>query len=176
MSGDANTAAGNCVIMACMLAAFGKHIGRKFTFLCDGDDSGFFHSGPPISNEEVVVFFRQFGMSMKVEARPTCFEEINFCQSKPVLCDGRYTMIRDPFKILSKLGVTPKLANPTARAKYVRTVALGELSLSRGCPVVQPFLERVIANCTAQLTPRQRKRGLVNKSALDDYWRLSKLS
>lgn len=42
MSGDANTAAGNCIIMSCLLAAFGAHLGGRFDFVCDGDDSVFF--------------------------------------------------------------------------------------------------------------------------------------
>jgi len=173
MSGDANTAAGNCIIMACLLAAFGNATGRRFTFLCDGDDSVFFYDGPIIPDDEIDGYFRKFGMTMKVEARPTTFEEINFCQSKPVRVGGEWTMIRNPHKILSKLGVSHKLGDPKGRWKYIRTVALGELSLTRGCPVIQPFLKQVVDVCTRALTPRQQRRGMIHKAALNDYWRLS---
>jgi len=173
MSGDANTAAGNCIIMACLLAAFGQSRGVRFSFLCDGDDSVFFHEGREITDIEVVTFFRQFGFTMKIENRPRMFEEINFCQSKPVCIDGDWTMIRNPYKILSKLGVSPKLRNPTGRAKYIRTVALGELSLVRGCPVLQAFLKRVVDVCTAAMTMRQKNRGLIHKEAMGHYYRLS---
>jgi len=173
MSGDANTAAGNCIIMACLLAAFGQYTGRRFTFLCDGDDSVFFHDGDPITDLEVTEFFRQFGMSMKIEARPSGFEDINFCQSKPVLIKDVWTMVRNPVKILSKIGVSHKLSDPRGRWKYIRTVALGELSLTRGCPLIQPFLKRVVDVCTSALSQRQHKRGLIHRAALNDYWRLS---
>jgi hypothetical protein len=175
MSGDANTAAGNCIIMGALLAAFGKFTGRKFTFLCDGDDSVFFHDGEPIPDEVVESFFRQFGMSMKIEARPECFEDINFCQAKPVEVNGEWTMIRNPRKIMSKIGVSPKLFNVRARPKYIRTVALGELSMTRGCPLLQKFLSRLIHICESKMSARQKKRGMIHRGAIGDVWRLTEL-
>jgi hypothetical protein len=177
MSGDANTAAGNCIIMACLLAAFGQWLittnkAREFTFLCDGDDSVFFYLGDVVTDAHVDEFFRQFGFTMKIENRPDRFEDINFCQSKPVFIDGGYTMIRDPRKILSKLGVTPKIRQPKGRLKYIRTVALGELSLCRGCPVVQEYLRRVVEVCTSAMTTQQKQRGMIHKMAIHDYYRL----
>lgn len=169
MSGDANTAFGNCAIMGCLLAAFGTWSKRNFTFLCDGDDSVFFHDGDVITDEEISAFFLQFGVVMAVENRPEAFEDIGFCQAKPVLVDGRWTMVRSVSKIMSKLGVSPKLA--AGRAKYLRTVALGELSLLRGCPVLQAFLQAIIRNCEQNIKNKTQKHR-IHKSALEDYFRL----
>lgn len=173
MSGDANTAAGNCIVMSCLLAAFGKYLGCKFDFLLDGDDSVFFYQmDRGVTEDEVQSFFSPLAMDMKIEGRPQAFTDINFCQSKPVWLESGWTMVRDPFKVLSKVGVSHKLTVPHARAKYIRTVALGELSLSRGCPVVQPFLLRVIKVCEEQMTAGQKRRGMLHKGVLDDNYRL----
>lgn len=175
MSGDANTAAGNCIIMGTMLKAFGDWSERKFTFLCDGDDSVFFHDGEPITDEEIDVFFLQFGFVMQVEDRPTCIEQTTFCQARLCVLDGMDVMIRDPMKILSKTTVSHKLREPAIRGKFIKTVALGELSISRGCPVVQPFLVKLIENCDRFITKAQRKKGLVYDWVLDDMYRLRSL-
>ncbi len=170
MSGDANTAYGNCILMAGMLAAFGRSLGHRFAFYCDGDDSVFFHDGPEVQDVEVTNFFRGFGMSMVIENRPRTFEGIGFCQARPVECGGGWTMQRDPFKILSKIGVSHKLAMPKGRASFVRTVAMGELALSRGCPLIQPFLQRVIEVTESGMSKRSLKK--VNKEALRGAYRL----
>lgn len=172
MSGDANTAAGNCIIMAVMLKAFGDWSGRKFTFLCDGDDSVFFHSGAEISDESIESFFEQFGFVMQVEDRPTTLEETTFCQARPCRLAGGEVMIRDPTKILSKTTVSHKLREEAIRGKFIKTVALGELSISRGCPVIQPYLVSLIRNCEKFISSAQRKKGSVYDWAMDDLYRL----
>jgi len=175
MSGDANTAAGNCIIVAVMLTAFGRHLGQQYDFLCDGDDSVFFHRGSLLPEEEIVSFFRRFGMSIKIEGRPTSFEQINFCQSKPCLIGGEWTMVRDPVKILSKSLLSHKIGHPKGRAKYLKTLALGELSLNRGVPLLQSFLKRVVDVCDIKMSKRSLKRGKLALGAIEDSYRLSQL-
>lgn len=140
MSGDANTAAGNCVLMSCMLSAFGMSLGAKFDFLCDGDDSVFFYQGPRVTEERVIEFFLNFGMTMKIENRTTEFQNINFCQGKPVRLRGKWTLVRDPKKILSKTTINPKFGNVQFRPKLLKSIAQAELSLNRGCPILQDYL------------------------------------
>lgn len=170
MSGDANTAYGNCLIMASMLAAFGRSLGHRFAFYCDGDDSVFFHDGPVLGDGHIKKFFREFGMTMVIENRPLKFEHIGFCQARPVQLNGYWTMVRDPFKILSKITVSHKLRDPKGRASYVRTSAMGELSLLRGCPVVQPFLMHLIKTLESKMSSRSKSK--YNKVALAENWRL----
>lgn len=173
MSGDANTAAGNCIIMFAMLYAFGKYTGREFNFLCDGDDSVFFYKGEDIEDEEVETFFRQFGFVMKIENRPTSFEQIGFCQARPVWNGERWAMVRDPFKVMSSVMSSPKLYSPKGRNKYIRTVAMGELSLCRGVPVLQAYLKHLTDKLS--LTKRQIKRGPFSRAALNENYRLREL-
>lgn len=173
MSGDANTSLGNSIIMACMLTAFGRAFGRKFAFYCDGDDSVFFHDGEPISDGEVQTFFRGFGMTMAIENRPRSFEGIGFCQARPVELGDGWTMVRDPLKLLSKFTVSHKIRDPRSRASYLRTVALGELALARGCPVLQPFLQQVITYTEARMSKRSLAK--LNQTAVAQSYRLTEL-
>lgn len=159
MSGDANTAAGNCVLMSCMLSAFGISLGVNFDFLCDGDDSVFFYQGPKVSEQQVVDFFLDFGMTMKIENRTTEFQNINFCQGKPVRLNGEWTLVRNPEKILSKTTVNPKFSNVQFRPKLLKSIAQAELSLNRGCPLIQEYLCALLRIADKHMSNRGLKDG-----------------
>jgi len=158
MSGDANTSGGNCIIMATMLAAFGRFIKRKFRFCCDGDDSVFFHDGEAIPDDMIHEFFKQFGFVMSVDARPKSFEEIEFCQSNPVLVDGVWTMIRNPLKVLSKMGLTHKKDDSATYVKRLLTTATCENFLAQGVPILQSYTRNIILRTESLLSLRQRRR------------------
>jgi len=169
MSGDANTAAGNCVLMSCMLSAFGIWLGANFDFLCDGDDSVFFYQGPRVTDNQVVDFFREFGMTMKIENRTTEFRSINFCQGKPCFIDGRWTLVRDPSKILSKTTINPKFSLVGLRPKLLKTIAQAELSLNRGVPVLQEYLVALRRIADAHMSNRGKRDGGLLRAGWCDY-------
>ncbi len=169
MSGDANTAAGNCVLMSCMLSAFGISLGAKFDFLCDGDDSVFFYQGPKVKECQVQEFFRGFGMTMKIENRTTEFRKINFCQGKPCFIDGRWTLVRDPVKILSKTTINPKFSIKSLRPKLLKTIAQAELSLNRGVPVLQSYLVALRRVADQHMSSRGKRDGGFLRAGWCDY-------
>jgi hypothetical protein len=169
MSGDANTAAGNCVLMSCMLSAFGISLGAKFDFLCDGDDSVFFYQGPRVKESDVIDFFRSFGMTMKIENRTTEFRSINFCQGKPCYIDGRWTLVRDPYKILSKTTINPKFSIKSLRPKLLKTIAQAELSLNQGVPVLQEYLLALKRIADQHMSSRGKRDGGFLKMGWADY-------
>ncbi len=159
MSGDANTAGGNCVIMYSMLYCFFSKHTRRFAILDDGDDSVVFYDGPLVTDQLVSDYFRGFGFVMSVEARPSCFEHIEFCQSRPVQIDGRWMMVRNPLKIISKLGYTHKRDNVRTYRKRLLTTATCEAWLAQGVPVLQAYCQRLLEISEASLTKRQKRRG-----------------
>jgi hypothetical protein len=174
MSGDANTAAGNCIIVAAMLAEFGKtYYPNKFSFLADGDDSVFFYNGPDLDDVVISNFFKRFGMTMKIEGRPNCIEEVDFCQARPVLVDGVWTMVRDYTKIFSKIGITAKTHDLNYRLKYLKALLLGELSLGRGVPLIQTYVSRYLS-VVDHLMKQRNIRG-VAVEAVNSNYRLSSL-
>lgn len=172
MSGDANTAYGNCLLMGSSIAAFCAHLGiHHFAIYDDGDDSVLMYLGPTVTDQDVHDFFIKLGIEMAVEGRPTVFEHIDFCQSRPVeLADG-WCLVRNPRKLLAAVDVSHKLRDPRHRASYISTVCKGEASLCRGCPVLQTVLGRYVSSLDELLTVRQKKQ--VSKLAIADNYRLS---
>jgi len=159
MSGDANTAGGNCIIMYCMLYVFFSERDHRFAILDDGDDSVVFYDGPIVTDEEVAAGFKRFGFVMAVEARPVLLEDIEFSQSRPVCIGGVWTMIRNPLKVISKVGYTHKRDNLKTYIKRLLTTATCEAWLARGVPMLQAFFLRLIEELEPMLSKRQRRRG-----------------
>ncbi len=166
MSGDANTAGGNCIITAVALTAFFRRRGFEFRILVDGDDSVAVYLGPELELPELDDFFRKIGMVIGIDAKPTCIEEIEFCQSRPVCVDGVWTMIRDPFKVLTKVGMTHRKDSVQAYKKRLYTIATCEGYLARGVPVLQAYARALISNCVSQMSARQLRRGFMRGEVL----------
>lgn len=158
MSGDANTAGGNCIISATVLCAFMNQRGHRYRVLVDGDDSVVTYYGPEIQQEEVETFVRKYGMVIGIESKPQTLEEIDFCQAHPIQVDGVWTMVRNPMKILTKMGMTHHKDGPKAYVKRLLTTATCEGFLAKGVPILQELCRAYIIRCEAAMTKRQLKR------------------
>lgn len=164
MSGEMTTASSNCVSMATMLAIFGQDHFQKYDFLVDGDDSVFFFVGNMPDEERIKEYFLQFGMRMKIDNVTRHLQEITFCQGRLVDLPEGPTMVRDPFKILSRVTVNMKFVDVRQRANLLKTISLGELSLLRGCPVIQPFLQKMI-----QVSEEVGGKKVLGRHVIEDY-------
>lgn len=169
MSGDADTGASNCVQVACALASLAKVAGiKRFGMNVNGDDSVFFYEGE-LPDEVIVAHFDRLGMEVKVEGRPLTFEEIDYCQARPVFIAGQWTMVRNPGKVLTKVGITHKRRGNSNYLKRVYTTCLGELSLARGVPIIQCFLERMLYLSKSQMNKRSSKSPILREAIADSY-------
>lgn len=170
MSGDANTAGGNCIIMCCMLTLFGQELGVKFDFICDGDDSVFFLEGD-VTEEYITSFFKELGMEMKVDNKTKDWTKIHFCQCMPINRSDGWTMVRDPKKVISKTTVNWKYSDIKLRPKLVRTICTGELSLSYGIPILDPYFRRLKKIAERSMSQRSLRRGggLLPSDYLGEY-------
>ncbi len=111
MSGDMDTAMGNCVTMCGITWTVMKDLGiKKYEYANDGDDGVLIieRSNLQLLKKGFVERFRQFGYTMKWEGETRTFEEIEFCQCKPVYDGEKWVMIRDPKTALSKDCLTLK--------------------------------------------------------------------
>lgn len=158
MSGDANTAGGNCIISATVLCSFLNQRGHRYRVLVDGDDSVVVYYGPRITQEEIGQFVLRYGMVIGIESEPNSLEEIEFCQAHPVCVGGRWTMVRNPMKVLTKLGMTHRKDNPRSYLKRLLTTATCEAFLARGVPILQEYCKRFIQETERLMTKRQLKR------------------
>lgn len=148
MSGDMNTALGNCVIVIVMVLAFMK--GKVFDLLDDGDDCLLFVEYHDLEwvVKELPVVFKTFGMTAKIEGIARALSEIQWCQCKLVqVGEGVWKYVRSPDKVLATaLGGTKYFTNLKGRRKILNTIGLGELVLNLGVPVLQEFALMAIRN------------------------------
>jgi len=125
MSGDANTALGNCLINYALLKS---KFGRNCIIFLDGDDSVVF------TPKKIDVDFSDTGMESKINIVYD-FNQIDFCQSKPVLTTHGWIMCREPIRALSrsiyKLGL-----KPVNWWDYLMTIGIGEGLCSPQMPII----------------------------------------
>lgn len=180
MSGDMNTALGNCIIMIGQLALFFENSTLKWDCLDDGDDILLIveRSSVPAIRANIEHHFASLGMQLKVESVTSVFEEIEFCQSRPVCIDGTWKFIRNPAKVMSGALVGQKwltMPSPRSRRKLANTIGLCEAILNKGVPVLQAFAQAIMqnANTTGQVRLDQaeqlifRVRAEIGKTSLE---------
>jgi len=131
MSGDANTALGNCLINYALLRS---KFGSSAIIILDGDDSVVFMP------HHVVVDFSDTGMVSKVNV-VRFLSEIEFCQSMPVYYGDTCVMCREPIRAVNraiyKLGSLP----PNWR-DYMATIGIGEGLCSPGMPILSKLAKK----------------------------------
>lgn len=146
MSGDMNTAIGNCILMILMVADFMQ--GRRYDLLDDGDDCLIIveRSNVQWLLASITPWFEGFGMKLKVECTTDSFPAIKFCQSHPVeRSKGVWTFVRDYRKIFSTaLSGTKWNTSDKGRRRLLKTIGLCEKALAFGIPVLQAFSEMLI--------------------------------
>lgn len=122
-SGDANTSTGNCLINYFILRAV---FGPNAIIFVDGDDSVVFSTNAPQMGFDAV------GMETTVEEVHD-FQEIEFCQAKPMLTPKGWVMMRNPVRAVRRYQLS-RTANLTK--DYLLSIGIGEGQTSSYCPIV----------------------------------------
>lgn len=149
MSGDMNTALGNCVLMVMMVSCFMQ--GRKFDVLDDGDDCLLIIEESDLAwvLDNIGRCFLGWGMVLKVEGQARCMEEVEWCQSRPIRVGlDEWKFVRNPMKVLSTAlsGFKYVESSIKLRRKLLHSIGQCELVLNEGVPVLQEFALAVIRN------------------------------
>lgn len=161
-SGDFNTGMGNSLVMAGVVGSVMTSLAVKYDSLIDGDNALLFVE--EVDLERVVSSFAPLalkftGHEMVLERPTSVLEEVVYGQSSPVFDGERYVMVRNWLKVLSN-----------ATSSYVRMrvyedvlvflkgVALCELSIARGLPVLQAYFYKLWSE-TSRLTARKPRAG-----------------
>lgn len=145
MSGDMNTALGNCLIMTGLVYTYATSKNIPHDLIDNGDDATVFieqqHLG--LFMEGLKEWFLEMGFTMKVETPVFRMEHIEFCQTKPVCTKLGWTMCRNPWVCISKdtLWKQPTFGPEFARCYASWCNAVGECgsAMSAGMPVMQAF-------------------------------------
>lgn len=141
MSGDQNTGLDNSTLNWAMIDHVLESCGVKGYKYVDGDDSVVIMDASDRKKCDAKLF-KHFGMVTKSEF-VTEFEHVEFCQTKPVWNGIEWIMVRNPDRVLDRIGWIVK-KHPVCRdAVYVKSVMLCESALNEGLPVMGPLSSRI---------------------------------
>jgi hypothetical protein len=151
MSGDMNTACGNCVIMLILVYAYCVFVLAlsKWDCIDDGDDCIVIIEleDLPIFQARLSCSFEGFGMEMKMDVVHD-IHEVDFCQSRVVeYFPGQYKFVRDYRVVMSKAtsGVR-NWTNASYRTRAIHAIGVCELVLGLGVPILQEYALALIRN------------------------------
>jgi hypothetical protein len=143
MSGDMNTALGNCLIMCALVHALARERGVRVRLGNNGDDCVVFMERRHLKRFSTGLkeWFLEFGFNMKVEEPVTTFEALEFCQAHPVWDGLRWIMVRDPRVCTSKDACCVVKDYGWGPAAMAWLGAVGEcgLAMSGGIPILQEY-------------------------------------
>lgn len=155
MSGDMNTALGNCLLMSCMVYSYLlPRVGKgKFRLANDGDDCVVIIERADMHKiQDLQSWFLTLGFDMKMEDPVYVFEQIEFCQSQPIWTPDGWLMVRKVSESIPKdsLAIKP-LDNRKVFLRWMSAVGEGGLALTGGIPVLQDLYSCYIrSSCGAK--------------------------
>lgn len=173
MSGDMNTAVGNCILMLLMLIALCRHVASLSRWDCldDGDDSVLIIERRDLERllSLIVPTFLSFGMTIKLGAQSNDPRRVEFCQSRIVEYQpGRFKFVRDYRAVMSKaLCGIRHWEDATYRRRVLAAIGSCELVLGLGVPILQEFAVAILRNCGAGHDLRYAPDGLRSRTLRD---------
>lgn len=144
MSGDMNTALGNCLISIMVLANIMKRLKVRpsnWDMLCDGDDVLLFlDQGRAGLLSLIPPLYERHGFSIKIENIATEASKVRFCQGFPIMTQFGPKMVSDPTRVLSRALVGVKhWSEPKYVPHYLALIGYCELALNTAVPILQEF-------------------------------------
>lgn len=144
MSGDMDTALGNCLSMCAMTWSFMTDLGvQKYSYGNDGDDGVLIFEEEHLDMilERFEGYFRDFGFTMKLEGVARVFEHVDFCQARPVWDGKGWRMVRNPDVALMKDSMTLSKLPPK---EIANAVGWGGVALCGTIPICGKFYQSLI--------------------------------
>lgn len=151
MSGDMDTALGNCFITLFMLMAVTKTLRvRKWDVMIDGDDCVLIMERQPVTPAAIIAAYQPLGFNVTCtvtgDQGDPVPEEVDFCRGR--FCDlGKgLVLVRNVPRALATMGVTHKYQFPQANRTYLQVLkssAMGELSVCSAVPCVGPLAAEI---------------------------------
>jgi hypothetical protein len=146
MSGDMNTALGNCLLMCCMVYTVMEKLGflvDDYRFVDDGDDGVIIMDQSNVRKlRNLHCEFLPLGFNVVVEKMVTVLEEIEFCQSRPIQTESGVVMVRSVPVSMAKdcLSIKP-LDSQKVFEKWMAAVGEGGMALAGQVPILQDFYQ-----------------------------------
>lgn len=145
MSGDMDTALGNCFTMCAMTWTFMNNLGISGCYANDGDDGVLFVERENLQTvlDEYEAQFLSWGFTMTLEGVAERFEHIEFCQARPIWNGSYWRMVRDPIVCLGKDSIVLGLKDPTETANMIGWCGL---SLAGDMPIFCELYRHMISD------------------------------
>lgn len=147
MSGDMNTALGNCLLMVAMIHAAMRGLGIKdYQIIDDGDDCLVLteEHNYELLNAELPRIFLTYGQELKIENVARHPQDVVFCQSKLTLGADGWTFARNWRKVLSHSCCGTKHWNdPNMVRPMFGMLGDCENAIHRGVPIIQVYATRL---------------------------------
>jgi hypothetical protein len=140
MSGDMNTSMGNCLLMCAMIKAYLEFVGVTGSLANNGDDCVLFVEKQDLEAvmKPLSKWFLEMGFNMAIEQPVEEFEELEFCQTKPIFDGYGWIMCRNPHSAIVKDSVMLKNWDSSQLFRgWLDAVGTGGLALTGGLPVFQ---------------------------------------
>lgn len=175
MSGDMNTALGNCLISVIMAANVMRRLGLKphsWDMVCDGDDVVlFFDKDHHHLIHQLPAMYLEHGFPIKVENITDQVHCVQFCQGYPIDTAMGPRMVAHPTRVLSRALVGVKhWDNEAYVPKYLSLIGYCELAIHAGCPILQEFALTILS-WGSHLPKRIQKTGRVIKALREERTR-----
>lgn len=146
MSGDGNTASGNCTLAVGMGSSALEQLKIKAALIDDGDDLCMITERHNLARllTELPRIFLEFGQELKIENIAFDLRDIVFCQSKITWNGENWTFARNWRKVLSQSCCGTKHWNdPNLVRPMMGLIGDCENAQHRGIPILQVFATRL---------------------------------
>jgi hypothetical protein len=174
MSGDMNTALGNCIISAALIWAYARQEGIRIRAIVDGDDSVTIMERKDLARymANIVEFMRSKGFILTMEEPVDVLGKVEFCQCRYVEVDPP-TMVRNPVKAITHdhLWVVREGMH---HADILAATGLGGLSLYGNVPILGAYyhaLSRASSNGLATLRRMERESSWLREATFTGEYR-----
>lgn len=146
-SGDMNTSLGNSLIMCGIMWSWLDRCGVRASLVNDGDDCVVLMEADDLDKFQVGFpeYALELGFTMVVEPPVYDFEQIEFCQSHPVMANGAWRLVRniDTAREKDSMCLFP-LDNAGAYQSWLYAVGECGLALTSGVPIFQEMYKAMM--------------------------------
>lgn len=141
MSGDMNTSMGNKLLMCLMAKSYIDTKPFRIEFVNNGDDCLVITESDKLAEfHDLKDYFADFGFKIVSEDPVYDFERIEFCQTKPVCCNGMWRMVRNVKTCLAKDLTSITMGHRIDEYRvWLRDVGKCGLSIAADVPVMGAF-------------------------------------
>lgn len=144
MSGDMNTSLGNCVLMCSMIKAYLLERGVSGQLANNGDDCVVFIERRDLGtfSRGLYDWFLALGFNMAIEDPVDEFDQIEFCQTKPIFDGYDWIMCRNPHTAVVKDSVMLKpYQSGLEFLGWLDAVGTGGMAMAGQLPVFQELYQ-----------------------------------